>query len=195
MPAGQSIVGICNIGLIALGEDPITALTDPTKRAILCSARYNDVRQAAIRNYGFGCCKALTKLAAAATAPAFDWQVQYTLPADYIRVYGIMDVQGNTLDSAEWEIVGPYLMTDQGGPLPLMYFFDLQDTTRMDALMSTVIGYELALEIAPAITRDEAKLARVTKMRDDKLRDGRFASAIEDSTKEWDVDILLRSRR
>lgn len=195
MPAGQSILGIYNIALISLGEDPLSALTDDVKAAKLCNARYQDVRQACIREHNWGCCKKLAQLAADPVAPPFDWDVRFPLPADYIRFYGVMDTDGRTLDDTDWEVVGPFLMTDAGGPLNAMYFFDLQDPTRFDAFMAQVMGYELALEIAPSIGRDEAKIARVERQLASKLSAARFSGAIEDSAKEWQVDVLLRSRR
>ncbi len=194
MPAGQSDTGICNIALIELGADPITAMTDPVKRAILCSARYTDVRQEVIRKHPWGCTKKLTQLAASPDAPAFNWANQYALPNDYIRIWGVIDCDGRSLDFSAWQIVGPWLMSDAGAPLNLQYGFDLTDTTAMDALFVKAFAFKLALDIGPALVRDDARLARIEKKFEEILAEAMFVSAQEDSPPEWDVDVLLRSR-
>lgn len=194
MPAGQSITGIYNIALIELGENPITSADEQSGRAILCNARYADSRQAVIRMHPWGCCKKLAQLGASPVAPPFDWGVQYPLPADYIRIGYVADTDGRQIDDAKWEVVGNMLMTDEGAPLNVLYYFDLQDTTRFDALMVQAIGLQLALNVAPVLVRDDAKLARIQKKFDDTMSIARLSGAQEDSVQEWDADVLLRSR-
>lgn len=195
MPAGQSVVGIWNIAMAELGEDPLQSTEDDSKAAVLCATRWTDVRQASIRMHVWNCCKKYAQWALSPTAPPFGWANAFDLPADYIRHYGIMDCDGRSLDDADWEIVGSQLMTDAGAPLNVMYFFDLEDMTRTDALMAQVLGYELAIEIGPELCRDDQKLARIEQKRQQKLSIARTAGAQENSPREWDVDVLLRSRR
>jgi hypothetical protein len=52
MAAGDSIVGICNLALVqGLGQDPISALSENRKAAILCNLNYDQVRRALLRSH------------------------------------------------------------------------------------------------------------------------------------------------
>lgn len=190
MPAGQSIVGIWNIAMVELGEDLIATTTDRTTRALLCAARYDDVRQAVIREHPWGCTKKFAQPAAAATAPLFRWSNQYPLPSDFLRMNSI-----EGYDDSKWQVVGNMLMTNAGSPINLIYHFDLQDTTLFDALMAQCIGYRLALEIMPALVRDDAKIKRINDKLEYRIATAKLVDSQEDSPQEWDDDVLLRSRR
>lgn len=195
MPAGQSITGIYNIALTELGEDPVNSPNDNSTSAEYCNARYNDVRQAVIALHPWNETKRYAQLAASPTAPIFGYSQQYPLPADFIRMYGIMDTDGDVLDDAKWEVIGQVLMTDEGDPLNVCYHFDLTDPTKFSPLMAQVVGYYLALEIGPHLVRDDNRLARVEKKLETRLSKAMFVTAQQNSPREWDTDVLLRSRR
>ncbi len=190
MPAGQSIIGIYNIALIELGEDPAVSTTDNIKAINLCNARYADSRQAVIRMHPWNCTKKFAQLAANPNPPAFKYANAYDLPGDFIRMFDIADNP-----EANWEVVGNQLMTDETAPLNVRYHFDLQDVTRFDALFARVVGYDLALEIGPSIVRDDAKMKRISDKLNAKILSATLVDSQEDSPREWDEDILLRSRR
>ena len=50
-----SVVQMCNSALNQLGAASITALTDNTKNARLCSERYPTVRDAVFRSHPWNC--------------------------------------------------------------------------------------------------------------------------------------------
>lgn len=195
MPAGQSLLGIWNMALLELGERPLVSTDDQISSATKCRLRWLDVRQATLREFNWNCAKKYAQWAASATPPAFGWDYAYDLPADYIRHFAILDVDGDALDDAEWEIVGAQLFTDEGAPLNVAYYFDLQDPTKMDAGLVQVLAYNLALEIGPGLVRDDQRLARLEAKLERKLAIARLTASQENSTKEWDTDVLLRSRR
>ena len=190
MPAGQSKLGIWNIALIELGEDPLTNITTANTKQILCAARYDDARQAVIRDHPWNSTKKYASLPASLTPPAFTWENAFALPPDFLRMNRIED----DLD-ADWEVVGNQLYTDQTAPLNIVYHWDLQDVTQFDALMVRCIGYDLALEIGPSLVRDDARMQRIALKLKDKAETAKLVDSQEDSPREWDDDILLRSRR
>lgn len=190
MPAGQSIIGIYNIALAELGEDPAISLNDGTKAVNWCNARYNDARQTIIRRHPWNCTKKMAQLAASITAPPFKYANAYPLPADYIRFFDLPDN-----DEAAWEIFSGFVYTDETAPLNSIYHFDLTDVTVFDPLMARCIGYDLAIEIGPSIIRDDAKMKRIADKLESRITMAMLVDSQEDSPKEWDEDILLRSRR
>jgi hypothetical protein len=192
MAQGDSIVGICNAALIALGEHPITSLTDPTKRAILCGVKYDQVRRELLRMHTWSCAKRLASLAASATAPAFRWGNAYPVPADFIRLW---DVEGGVdRDDATWEVSNGLIYTDEDAPLQLEYICDLQDPTQFDPLFSKCLGLSLAVELAEPLTQSGDKLNRVTSRLANIMPDARLASSQDQGPRELDEDVWLRSR-
>ncbi len=192
MAAGDSSVSICNIALIALGEAPIVALTDQTKRAILCKARYDDIRRWVLRSYPWNCARKQASIAASATAPLFNWSSAFPLPADWIRFYDQDEQQDNT---SIWNIVGNVIMSNQTSPLQINYIFDLQDCTKMDAGLIHTIAYQIVTELGLPITQNQARVTAAVQMLQSKQGVAQNINAQENAPREWDVDILLRSRR
>lgn len=191
MAAGDSVVSICNIALIALGEQPIVSVFPPdnTKRAILCSQRYDDTRRFVLRNGIWNCAKAQATLAASATVPLFTYANAYPLPADFSRM---LDLPEN--DQAIYEIMGGNLLTDEGSPLDLVYGRDLQDPSLFDAGLVHTIAYALAAELGMPITNSATKVKQALQAMEGKQDASRLTASQENSPKEWDVDVLLRSR-
>jgi hypothetical protein len=65
MAAGDSIVGICNLGLVnGLGQDPIASLTDNRKAAIHCNLAYDPTRRAMLRAHPWDFATARARLSA-----------------------------------------------------------------------------------------------------------------------------------
>lgn len=191
MAAGSSPTSICNIGLIALGEDPITALTDNNKRAILCRARYDDIRRFVLRTHPWSCARKQAELAEDPTLPLFKWGHRYALPADFIRFYAQDD---EVYDNSTWELMNGFIYSNDSSPLQVTYVYDLQDATKFDADLEHVIAYQLASELGLPLTQNSQRVKQALDMMEGKYAVSRFINAQERSPKEWDVDIWLRSR-
>jgi len=189
MAAGDSIVSICNIALIALGESAIVSLQDPYKRAILCNARYDQVRREVLRAHPWNCAKRRAQLAANATAPAFGFSAAFPLPGDYIRLAELPD-----WDDPKYAVEDGQLLGDFTAPLNLIYIYDLQDPTRFDPLLVAALGYALAAELAEPLCQDTSKQQSMLKLLQGKLDLAKLVSSQENSSPEFDDDVLLRSR-
>lgn len=189
MAAGDSIVGICNIGLIELGQPPITSLSDPVKAAIYCNARYDQVRREMLRAHPWNSARAQAQLSASTTAPLFKWANAFPLPADFIRMFRMPDNA-----EARYEIVGPVLMTDETAPLNIEYIFNLTDPTKFDPLFVTALGYAVGAAVAMPLVQKAAERTRLDNLVEAKLSIARLIGSQESSVQEWDDDVLLRSR-
>ena len=189
MAAGDSDVSICNLALSFLGEDPIIARTDNTRRAILCNLHYDNVRRAVLRRHPWRCARTRAKLAALAVAPLFDYGYAYQKPADYIRAF---DMPAD--DMPRWEVEGDSILSDLEPPLQLVYVKDLQDVSRMDSLLVDAIALALAVNLAMPLTQSDDKEARVTQRLADHMAEAKTISGQEASPMEWDEDIWLRTR-
>jgi hypothetical protein len=191
MAQGDSATSVANIALIALGEKPITTLSEASKNATLVNARLDDVRRFVLRSHPWRCAKKQAQLAASADAPLFNWTSKYPLPADFSRFYNEDQM---TEYMGIWEIMDGHLYNKRTGVLNCEYIFDLQDYTKMDAALIHVIAYHLANEIALPITQNPSRSDLALRTMSAKLELARFINAQEASPREWDVDVLLWSR-
>lgn len=196
MAQGDSITGICNAALIALGEDPVTAVfpPDPVKRAILCSQRYDAVRRELLRKHPFHCARAQVQLAASATKPLFKWANAFPLPADFIRLWGV-DPDNVDQNLTTWEVVDGQILTNEQAPLDLDYVRNLTDPTRFDPLFARCLALALADDIAEALTASDRIAAKVQNALAAVLPDAKTIDSQDDGPQELDDDVWLRSRR
>ena len=156
----------------------------------MCGTRYDDVRLATLRDAPWNCCATLAVLAAASTPPAFGYANQYPLPPDCVRFNRIADN-----DDARWKVMGTMLMTDESGPLNVVYGRDLQDPTLFDPHLAQGIGYALALALAPSWRLDRARIMDIKALYDDTKRTAMFVGSQENSPEQFGEDVLLRARR
>jgi hypothetical protein len=191
MAQGDSATSVANIALIALGEKPITVLSENNKNATLVNTRIDDVRRFVLRSHPWRCAKKQAQLAASATAPLFNWTSKYPLPADFIRFYNEDEM---TEYLGIWEIMDGHVYTKRQGALNCEYIYDLQDYTVMDAAMVHVIAYHLAAELALPITQNPSRAQAALSTMSGKLELARLVNAQEASPREWNVDVLLWAR-
>lgn len=195
MAAGDSAVSVCNIGLIGLGEEPITAFTDQSKAARFCKARYDQLRRAMLRSCPWGCATRQAGLAASATAPMFTYAAFYPVPTDFIRLNDLPENRDAIWELMNIATVGQAIATDEGAPLDILYNFDLTDPTQFDPLLSEAIGYAVGAALAIPLGRDKALKQIMEGEREGRLSSARLVSAQENSRREWDTDTWLRQRR
>lgn len=190
MAAGDSATSICNIGLIAIGEEPIASLGDNRKAAILCATRYDQIRRKVLRMHPWNFARKQAQLAAGTAGPLFTYANAYPLPPDFIRMDDLPDN-----DQAAWDVIGNQLMTDEGAPLNVLYVSDVQDPTRFDPLFVEALGYSIAAELAQPMRQSQSlEQEMLTKVKDN-LAIAQLIGSQENSSAEWDVDVWLRHRR
>ena len=79
-------VDLCNDALGQVGADSITSLDDENNRARRCKTFYAPVRDAALISADWNFAIARAELQQETTAPVFEYNYSYTLPADCLRV-------------------------------------------------------------------------------------------------------------
>lgn len=192
MAQGDSIVGICNRALTALGEDLIVSLADNTKRAILCSLHYDPVRREVLRANPWRFARRQANLAAGGAAPLFDWTYSYPVPNDFIRMYNESTDQA---DQPAFQVFGGAILCNDAPPLGIVYIADVTDPTQFDALFAKLLALELAAAICEPLTQSVNKLTKIQGAIADARSNGWLVTSQEASSREWDEDIWLRSRR
>lgn len=196
MAAGDSIVSICNIALIALGEDIIGSVFPPdnNKRARLCNQRYDDVRRAVLEAHPWNCAKRRASLPAISTPPAFGRGFAYAMPSNFLRIIDLPGIDKPDFEMEGDDTYGDVLLCDYGAPLNISFVCDLKDPTKFSPTLVHAIAYELASEIGMPLVQNLQKVNQMLGVMEGKLSIARVTSAQQGGIVEYDADVLLGSR-
>ena len=167
-----SVVQICNSALNQLGASSITALTENSKNARLCNARYTTVRDAIFRSHPWNCLVKRIQLAKDTDTPAWGFTSQYTLPSDCLRVLQIKDY------NLDYKIEGRKLLINEDTVF-LIYLAQITDVNELDVLLRETISAGLASDISYAITANLQVTKLMTEKYGLKLSEARHTDASE----------------
>ena len=150
-----SKVEICNSALNMLGANNIIDITEDSKNARLLNQRYAPIRDAVFRLHAWNCLIKRVELAQDSDTPTHEFEKQYTLPSDCLRVLkigGHHDGSSSDLDDGQqFKIEGRKLLTDES-TVYLIYIAKITDVNQYDTLLQETIAARLASELCYAIT-------------------------------------------
>ena len=173
-----SIVEICNNALVLkLGASRIVSLTENTVNAREVNAVYESIRDKELRKHAWSFSIKRVELPEDATAPAYNFAHQYTLPADCIRVLS-PDTRYN-LNDLDWHIEGRKIVTNDDAPLPFRYVSRVTDPNQMDTLFQDVWATSMGLELCEKITQSNTKKEILMQQYKDIIAEARRVNAIE----------------
>jgi len=167
-----SVIDICNGALNQLGATTILSLTEDSKNARLCNARYTQVRDGIFRSHPWNCLQLRTSLAKDSTAPAWGFTAQFTLPADCLRLLYIIDYDSN------YKVEGRKILSNTS-TMKILYISRVEDPNQYDELLRETLSAALAADIAYGITSSNPVSEKMNTLFQDKLRDARFVDATE----------------
>lgn len=154
-----SEVSICNSALIKIGAEVITALSDSTKRAELCNARYDFIRDSLLESHPWTfAIKRDDDLTGVATDPTFDYDYEYTLPSDFLRAISLK--KGD--EDIEFE-VSQGLLYSNATDIDLVYISQITDPTEFSNTFAEALAWALAADICYALTQSVSLSERVFK--------------------------------
>jgi hypothetical protein len=169
----QSAIDICNRALLKVGAASITALTDNSPEARACNLAYDATRRAALRRHPWNFAITRTTLAPDATEPDHDYDYQFTLPSDCLRVLRPAE------SGLDWKIEGRKILTNDGDTLYLRYVKDVTDPTQFDSAFYDYLSVALAVEIVEKLTQSNTKKQALNEEHRAMVREARRTDAIE----------------
>ena len=176
-----SVVNMCNSALNLIGASTISALTEDTKNARLCNQRYEPVRNRVFRGHNWNCLHKRVQLAQNSTAPVVEYEYAYALPSDCLRVLKIHNGTTDSIKTAlDYKLEGRNVVTDEG-TVYLIYIALDEDPNNYDAYLREAISYQLAADLAYAITNNATLAKNYLLNADERLREARFVDATENS--------------
>jgi hypothetical protein len=167
-----SVVDICNSALNQLGASTILSLTEDSKNARLCNARYSSVRDAVFRSHTWNCLQKRASLASDVATPAWGFEKQFTLPSDCLRLITILD------SSYDYRVEGRKIVSNLDS-MKILYVARIEDPNEYDELLKESISAALAADIAYAITSSNPVATQMYNLYQTKLKDARFVDATE----------------
>ena len=167
-----SIVDICNGALNQLGASTIITLTEDSKNARLCNARFTQVRDSVFRSHPWNCLQKRVELAADTDTPAWGFTSQFTIPADCLRVLSILDFD------SDHKIEGRKILTDNSS-MKILYVSRVTDPNEYDELLRETLSAALAADIAYAVTSSNPVDKNMYDLFQQKLKEARFVDSTE----------------
>ena len=191
----QSIVGIANRALQLLGAGAVLNLTDNTLEAVECMRCYDSCRRAELRAHIWNFATARVSLAPDATAPAFGYQYQFSLPVDCVRIVYPNDAE------LDWKVEGRKILTNSlvspfgsspyngvvvtsgvatlGAQLNLEYIQDVQDPTVFDPCFCEALAARMARAMCERLTQSNQKQQTLAEAYKEAISEARLTDAFE----------------
>jgi hypothetical protein len=159
-----SIIQVANRALTKLGSARITSLDDDVKAARSIKSCFEDLRDDELRAHRWSFALKRTTLAALSDTPAFGFQYQYAMPADFLRIDMVNDEYPATVmdnyigsEAVDWVLEGGRLLTDIVAPLPLRYIAQVTDPNTWDPNFREALASRIAMEICEDLTQSDTK--------------------------------------
>lgn len=182
-------LSICNAALIKLGQEPIVALTDNSKRAKLVDTNYDRVKRKLLRRHSWNFAKRRVELTATGITPEFGYTHEFDLPNDFIRLLEIEKT------GYEHIVEDGKILYNGGETLKIIYVYNA-DEDLFDSLFEDLMAASLSDELAYSLTQNENLKQRIMAELDMLLGETRSINAQSRGTpQDIEADDLLIARR
>lgn len=153
-----SETSLCNMALVKMGGKKINNVeTGTSVEAITCRLHYEQARDSLLRSHYWRFASARSELTQDSTDPDFEWDNQFKLPDDFLRLKSIYDTTlvDNTRHS--FAIEGQRLLTNDN-TMEIRYIKKVTDVTEFDPLFIEVLILQLALKLIGSLAGGHPKL-------------------------------------
>ena len=148
-----SEVQICNIALQLIKHSKqITSLTSGTKEANAAELVYDEMRDLLLdmHHWNFATRRVQLGQLSADSAPAFEWDHAYQLPADFIRVMSVHEHDTGD-DMVAYKIEGDQILAD-ADEIYLRYVGRVEDPNKMPPTFRRALSKLVAAQLATALS-------------------------------------------
>jgi hypothetical protein len=182
-------VSICTNALLMLGAQPISAMDEGTDRANLAASLYDSTRDMVLRSHPWNCAIKRVVLAPDVDTPAFDYDAQFTLPGDFLRVLQV----GQDTQDVDWKVESGKLMAS-GTSLALRYVWKNTTESTWDAMLVHAMELQMAALMAYPITMSTSKQQLQEQKLADYMKRARAADGQDDPAQTLGDERLLNAR-
>lgn len=183
-----SEVAICNSALAKVGAQRILSLDDNNERAKLLKEQYEKIRDELLYSHPWNFATERASLAPSNVAPKFDWDYQFPLASDVLRVYG------TDLPKTEpWTVEGRMFMCNYD-TVQIKYIKQVTDVSKYTPGFVEVLALKIAADIAYSITQSATLASTLNDKYEKRLREVRSFDAQEGAGDRVYADSWLNSR-
>jgi hypothetical protein len=197
----MSEVSIINAALTKLAESSIESRNDDSERARVMNSRYDAVRDAELRRRRWKFSISRTSLAALAAAPDSDFERQFQVPNDFLRLIEGGDLVSlpdmsdyRSAESALFQLEGRTILTNLSAPLAIRYIAQIRDTAIFDSCFVEALASRLAFECCKRITGNENEKDSCKEDYRDAIREAVRANALESAPQSQADDTWVMAR-
>ena len=181
---------IYNRTLRLLGAARITSTADDNEQTRVLNDIYEDIRDEVLRAHPWNFAIKRAELAVLAATPEFEYDYQFQLPADCLRV--IRTNESNT-ESADFKIEGDALLSNESA-VKIKYIYQVKDTSLFDSLFVSALVARLASESAYAIVQSQSLSDSLYKTYIEKIKLAKSCDGQEGSLEKIEESSWLDSR-
>lgn len=179
-----SDVEIVNSALRKVGADTITSLNDGSDNANVALNLYSIHRDNLLRYHTWNFATKRKKLAQSATSPPYQWDYQYPVPSDFLRILEVHDNTdglGAVRYKMEHDDTDGTVIRTHANELWLTYIFGVTDPNRMPIDFREALALSLASEFATAIQNSNTLSERLL----DQARRARSKARSNDGAEDY----------
>jgi hypothetical protein len=159
-----SVIQVANRALTKLGSARITSLDDDVKAARSISSCFDDLRDEELRAHRWSFSLKRASLASLIEVPVFGWDLQYQVPADFLKLDMVNDQFPSTVlenyigqELVDYVLEGNKILTNIGSPLKLRYIAQITDPNQWDPCFREALACRIAAELAEDLTQNASK--------------------------------------
>lgn len=180
-----TVTGICNSALHKIGQVvKITTLTDGTPAANVLQDQYAETRDRLLRAHKWNFATARRQLSQLSSTPISEYDYEYSLPADCIRVVRVTDNE-SMLGRIDYRIEGRKILTS-AQTVYITYIKRETDPNQMPVDFREALAAELAVEVAPDVSNiSNTKMDRLERRAGQMLRKAKSTDAMVDGHRRF----------
>lgn len=189
----MSEVSICNQAIGWLGGNRITALTDGTTEANLCSDNYAPLRDAVLEAADWSFAIKRIDLAAEVDTPAFGFSKQFQIPSDCLRVLSV-SLGWDDNRRYNWKREGQFILIN-ADLIYIRYVARIENTEEFSSLFTTALAQRIAADLAITLTEDRKKQEVHWALYESKLDEAATVDGLQGKPDTIRADHLVMSRQ
>jgi hypothetical protein len=152
MPSGFSETQLYNAVLDRLAEESVLATNDEKAVARWLNRNYPLQRDVLLQRHTWNFAMSRRALPADTAKPEFEWQWQYTIPEDCLRVLPITADGKRNSPPIPYVVEGTKILTNKAAPLYVRYIFQQTNTAVFTPVFIDLLAQILAANFAYWVT-------------------------------------------
>jgi len=173
-------IDVANRALMLLGGREITSFTEDSNEAKIAKTLYLSTRDYVLRAYPWASLKRRKELNELADKPISEYEHQYQLPEDCIRVLEVFSPSANKV--YQWEVNGTAVLANQS-PLSIVYLSNAIPESKYSTQLVQALVYRLASEMAYAMTGNNTSMSNFNALFSQVLDEARTTDSLEQSAR------------